>query len=153
MVELDTIYMAHGGGTKWYEMVVISHKGQSMLLKRYGPNKQYELGGGQVIISRGSKGAMVKEVQDMTVEKSKVRSGHIYEPKQSRYGLHNVSRSASWQDLKTVAHRHYGGSSANFKAIVECFGYLDTTPAPEWPTKPAAIAELEPVRDSSWGSW
>ncbi|UUZ75564.1 hypothetical protein LP414_28000 [Polaromonas sp. P1(28)-13] len=154
-MEIASKFMKHEGGTKYYEMVMLSHQGQGLLIKRFGPMKTHLMGSGQTKLECGSTSVMVQEMNNMVGEKGKVRSGTKYELATTPYKLHDVPRKASWTDIKEVARLHYYDREV-YDAIVSYFGFLngdhlngDQVDVPET----RIVTEPEPVRDASWGGW
>ncbi len=152
--KIETDYMEHDGGTKYYETVVIHEdSGPAILIKRYGAIGT-KMGGGQTIIERGSYSAMDQSRQKILADKSKFRSGKGQYVRADRLdmGLHTAhNRQISAKALVGGVARHFNG--ADGRAILSYFGITDVMANDVVQEEPAPASAEPVVRDAHWGSW
>lgn len=154
--KIETNYLEHDGGTKFYETVLISEDGgPAILVKRYGSIDK-KMGGGQTIIDRGNRNACVQGCMKILAEKTKLRpgKGQYVEADRILYGLHpHDQRNVNAFELEKAVTDHFNRSDSD--AIKSYFGITGGAPgAAVVKEEPAAAGPEEPIiRDAHWGSW
>lgn len=151
MFKVTATYLAHDGGTKFYETVLISSQaGPALLIKRYGPIDKNR-GGGQTIVERGDLNAMRASMRDILAQKTKTRPGGVYRERGFSHGLHrdayDIDLSAS--QLRDGVTEHY--TSRDVRTAVT--NYFDTVGQAQMDNE--IVAEEpdapEPIRGPEWG--
>lgn len=152
--KIETDYLEHDGGTKFYETVVIHEDGgPAILIKRYG-SVGLKMGGGQTLIERGSYSAMDQARQKILADKSKFRAGKGQYVRADRLdmGLHTAhNRQIGAKALAGGVARHFNG--ADGRAILSYFGITDVMTSDVVQEGPATAPAEPEVRDATWGSW
>jgi predicted DNA-binding WGR domain protein len=144
---IETHYLEHIGGTKFYETVRISEpSGPCLLIKRWGAIG-VKNGGGQTKYERGDQATVLGEERQILNEKMK--KGHSETP--FAYGLHKSNRSTLSADVLQIAvHEHHGREIAEY--VTEYFGLgAPGAVVSEEPHAPAPAASE--MQDERWGSW
>ena len=154
--KVETEYLEHSGGTKFYELVMIQEEpdGPCILLKRFGKLAD-RIGGGQVQISRGNLNACADEYQKTLHAKRKGKSGQgqYASVERPEYGLHKRDgKSIFGVVLHKYAEEHYPSQHA-----ASIFSYFDLK-TEDYGEQPADIEadDAKPeaaATDASWGSW
>lgn len=152
--KIETDYLEHDGGTKFYETVLIQEvEGAAMLIKRYG-SISTKMGGGQTIIERGSYLEMDQSRRKILADKSRYRSGkgqymRVDRPDMGMHAAHGHQISS--KSLAGGVARHFNGTDG--RAIQSYFGIIWSN-ADVVKEEPVAAEPEEPIiRDAHWGSW
>lgn len=160
MIQVDTHYLLHEGGTKFYETVLLlDNSGPAMLIKRYGKTEHARTGGGETIIERGTASAMMNSRTKIINEKLRPAKGYIDSHKDMQtYGLHKLdanSGGSGVHDLATVhdfAMQHYAKSD-DIDAIDQHFGTSSISPAAPPVSKAEPVFDAAIDRGELWGSF
>lgn len=152
---IETHYLEHNGGTKFYETVLIREGGgPALCVKRWGA-LGVKQGGGQVQFEKGSEGVVLQAQSKILREKR--NKGYSDVTTLRNYGVHQFNGKATDQfQLAAAVQSHYGAATA--KAITDYFG------TGAWSVADRAIVSEEPIpeepapaasenTDERWGSW
>lgn len=147
---VETNYLVHDGGTKFYETVLItSHTSdKAVLIKRYGPINKSR-GGGTIIFKQGGIKNCRELCEKIVAEKRTLRSGKgKYVGTKGNHGLQRSPKEVfAAQDLQAAISAHYNDQDIARQVAAYFPAVLDMAPTPACPPEP------EPVRDASWGTW
>lgn len=158
-MKVDTNYLVHEGGTKFYETVLITDlSDRSLLIKRWG-RIQDKLTGGQLKFHSGRRvtveGETTKILNEKTTYKSD-RSKGKYDITGANFGLHIVlHRDFDLEDVKRVLVAHYAGNNGlEVESVFATFFDYNKVGDQALQDEPMIkVIVPEPLRDSSWGSW
>ncbi|MFK3741005.1 WGR domain-containing protein [Massilia sp. TN1-12] len=146
--KIDTHYLEHSGGTKFYETVLIQEdNGPGLLIKRWGAIA-LKNGGGQTKYERGTHSVVAGEANKILREKKK--KGYDHATKSG--ALHSWSGRSDVDAvmLGAMVKQHYGADTAAY--VKDYFGLnaagavVNEEPKPREPEKPIE-------RGETWGSW
>lgn len=151
MIAIETTWLEHSGGTKFYETVLFrdTNSTEAMLVKRYGSMDKRN-GAGVIIVERGSIDAMRSSAQKIIAEKMSSRKG--YEHRNSTFGFHALTRGVAGSLDEVCNVSHYTGVNGTVYAQLRSYFPPDTTrPAPLKAAKPAPEPEID--RGATWGTF
>lgn len=150
---VETTYLVHDGGTKFYETVLIVSDGTAgaMLIKRYGPLNKLG-GGGQTIVETGGASSCRDANFRILAEKKAMRSGKgQYVKTDGNYGLQRqeIQHFQTDDGLKRDVGLHYYDQDI----AKQMSDFFSPTSAAAAAPAVVTLSEPEPVRDERWGSW
>lgn len=166
MFAIETAFLEHDGGTKFYEVISITDKqdGETILIKRWGKmNVANACGGGQMLFETfASPKEASAEAVSVVREKTTPRKGKgVYRLATMPPGINRSSgKTVSDTDLVSLTGQHYGPYSAAYNAIWNLFGQVLTSEDDvieesmdiEEPADKAKPEQLK-HRDETWGTW
>lgn len=146
-IHIESKFLAHEGGTKFYEVVEFWNTEQSkyVVVKRWGANGSV----GQKSIEAFSVLRKAQQHADKTIS-SKVSRGYEITP--SSYGLHGIGASEVSVDdgaINRLVRDHYGSG----EEILEELGLFEREIDPDEGEIVYEEPEPEPERGEEWGSW
>lgn len=154
---VETDYLEHDSGRKFYENVVIVDESyQCMLIKRSGVISA-KMGGGRSSYSDGN-WIQVSRLREATLRDKRTihpTRGQYLNARRPAFGLHElIDKSLSSTDLYRAIERHY--SDLTFDAICDFFN-LGVMDAAMLSDDDEDVVESDGVTDEergvSWGSW
>jgi hypothetical protein len=149
VIKVDTNYLDHSGGTKFYETVrLVADDGKAMLIKRYAKLEKAETGG-ETKIHRGDESLVREEEQKILADKTRGKNGERYEINGAlrHHGLHKFTgKKVDWNTFVNAFNDHY--SPSDFSAITHYFS--DSVEV-----SPVMNAQPEPEfdRGADWGAF
>ena len=146
---IETEYLEHKGGTKFYETVLIKEEnGPGLLIKRWGAIA-LKNGGGQTKYDRGMHSIVTTERDKILREKTSAKSG--YERAMKSGALHTWhGREITAAQLAGLSKHHYNAEVAAY--LMDYFGMNGTAEVIN-EAPPAREPEKPIERGETWGSW
>ena len=147
-LHIQSTYMDHSGGTKFYEAVLVSGESRSMLIKRWG-KVELRKGGGETMVMVDTPGACAREYASIVAAKKK--RGYSQNTSMNGYGLHMGAKSGPQALHDTVygwAASHYANEAIT-QQMRDTFG--GEIPAPAAPFNPPIVNESH--LNEGWGQF
>lgn len=147
-------YLAHEGGTKFYEIVALSAnggKGPFVLVKRWG-KMDARRAGGEIQIETATSH---RELLGMLEKYRNAKQKRGYSVSTANWGLYGTDSSAVPEAaVKTLIMAHYGKNARAVLGALELYTGVraDTIVVDEMP-EVAAAPVPEPDRGEGWGCW
>ena len=147
---IETEYLEHKGGTKFYETVLIKEEnGPGLLIKRWGAIA-LKNGGGQTKYDRGMHSIVTTERDKILREKTSAKSGYGRVAKSGALHTWHGRNDLDAGRLEALAKQHYGADTAAY--VKDYFGLGSTAEIVD-ETPPAREPEKPIERGETWGSW
>jgi predicted DNA-binding WGR domain protein len=146
--EKKSVYLEHSGGTKFYEMVMLTAKstGKSMLIRRWGKIADFEKGVGAIKVENFADETFCeKQFHEIRNDKCRSSIKGQYKAVSSNFGFHRLTTELIAFTLIDVAYQNY--SNKVDREIVKKF--VDENGG----MSPVVKKVVEVNRDENWGSW
>lgn len=152
-IHVESCWLAHEGGTKFYETVSLSNPDAKKfaLVKRWGKMAAAD-GGGECKVETFA----TKRALDLAAGKTVTgKQGRGYNLASSNHGFHGVGVSYNRaEDFNDALSKHYSSGGAMSEILV-AMAIEDLEPRPEIEENEVVSEEPtpEPERGETWGSW
>lgn len=153
MYTVQSAFLEHEGGSKFYEVVLIAGFDKAVLIRRWAAVAK-RMGGGQIKIECGSHIKMAASFSNI-IEQKKLPSHNYHVVPSPSFGMHplNGQDNVSVPTLDEALSRHYGVEDKGRIFVAMISMGMDSDAVVTASPGPSGLPEPDAAQDAHWGSW